>query len=114
MVSVRPLFDRPCIAERPFRTHGNVLKSPSDRSYGIMYHERIFFVDTISSLESMSKAEAILKSVSSDGCILLRHHFETVPGVTPTLSASHRLERCASANAPFTLFMVFVFFKMVL
>lgn len=64
------------------------------------------FLFTIKYLTSMSSDSEILTSVSSEGCILLEHHRETVASFLPTCPASHLPVFPFSTNAIFILFNV--------
>ena len=58
-----------------------------------------------SSFTSTSSTSAIFSSISSDGCALLVHHFETVARSLFSCSANHLPVRFFSANTTFSLLM---------
>ena len=60
---------------------------------------------TSRSLTSMSSNSEIRTSVSSEGCILLEHHRETVASFLSSCSASHLPVLPFSTNATFILFI---------
>ena len=89
------------------------LGESSDTSHYIFNSIKYFFLVhdyalllTIKSLTSISSNSEILTSVSSEGCILLEHHLETVASFLPTCSASHFPVLPFSTNAIFILFIL--------
>ena len=61
---------------------------------------------------SIFNSDAILTSISSEGCILLEHHRETVASFFPTCSASHLPVLPFSTKTTLILFIFCVSIKL--
>ena len=94
----------------------NLLKLREQHLYFFFFHKisfyssdkslmAIFSIGQNKSCISTFKYLAISTNVSTFGCMVLVHHFDTVAGSLPNCSASHLLVRFFSAKTTFSLFI---------